>query len=124
MRVGDLRAVLAAVGRPTDIDELPPDLGSPERTNVVIVGDVVVKLDLTSVQRAMRERAALDQLVATVLPVPRCLGSGVLDDGREWIATTRLDGVAPGDAARPVHDVSPSLATQLGAITARLHAVP
>ena len=122
--VNDLRKVLAALGAPCDIDELPPDLGSPERTNVFIVGDVVVKVDLTAVQRAVRERAALDHLTTTGLPVPRCLGSGVLDDGREWIATTRLDGIAPSDAARPVHDVSRSLAVQLGEVSARLHAAP
>jgi aminoglycoside phosphotransferase (APT) family kinase protein len=122
--VEDLRAVLAAVGEPCDLDELPRDLGSPERTNVFIVGDVVVKIDLNDVQRAVRERAALEHLATTDLPVPRCLGSGVLDDGREWIATGRLDGVAPPDAARPVHEISPSLAEQLGAITARLHAAP
>jgi len=116
--------VLAAVGSPRDIDALPPDLGSRERTNVFIVGDVVVKIDLTDVRRAARERAALDHLASTDLPVPRCLGSGVLDDGREWVATGRLDGRAPPDAARPVHEISPSLAAQLGAITARLHATP
>lgn len=116
--------MLAALGAPCDIDELPPDLGSPERTNVFIVGDIVVKVDLNDVQRAVRERAALEHLATTALPVPRCLGSGVLPDGREWIATGRLPGVAPPDAARPVHEISPALASQLGAITARLHAAP
>ena len=124
MTVDDIRSVLAALGRPSDVDDLPPDLGSPERTNVFIVGEVVVKVDLTSVERAARERAALDHLLTTDLPVPRCLGAGVLDDGREWIATTRLDGVAPDDAARPVHEVSDDLAGQLGAIAACLHAAP
>ena len=122
--VDDLRTVLAAVGAPSDLDALPPDLGSPERTNVFIVGDVVVKFDLSNVQRVARERAALDHLAATDLPIPRCLGSGMLDDGREWLATGRLDGAAPPDAALPVHEVSPALASQLGTITARLHAAP
>lgn len=124
MAVEDLRAVLAAVGAPCDIDELPADLGSRERTNVFIVGDVVVKIDLTGVQRAVRERAALQHLATTNLPVPRCIGSGVLDDGREWVAIGRLDGVAPLDAALPVHEISVALARQLGTIVARLHAVP
>jgi aminoglycoside phosphotransferase (APT) family kinase protein len=122
--VDDLRTVLAAVHAADDIDELPRDLGSPERTSVFIIGDIVVKIDLSAVQRATRERAALDHLVATDLPVPRCVGSGVLADGREWIAITRMDGVPPPDAARPVHELSRSLASELGAITARLHAVP
>jgi aminoglycoside phosphotransferase (APT) family kinase protein len=122
--VEDLQGVLAAIGAPRAIEVLPSDLGSPERTNVFIVGDVVVKIDLTDVQRAARERAALNHLATTGLPVPQCLGSGLLDDGRDWIATGRLDGVAPPDAARPVHEISPSLSAQLGAITARLHGAP
>jgi len=116
--------VLAAVDAPCDIDALPPDLGSRERTHVFIVGDVVVKIDLSSVQRAARERAALEHLATTDLPVPRCLGSGVLEDGREWIAISRLDGAPPPDALRPVHEISASLASQLGSISARLHAAP
>jgi aminoglycoside phosphotransferase (APT) family kinase protein len=122
--VNDLRAVLGAVRASSDVDTLPVDRGSPERTNVFIVGDIVVKIDLSGAQRVARERAALEHLMTTDLPIPRYIGSGVLDDGREWIATTRLDGAAPPDAARPGHEISPGLAGQLGALTARLHAAP
>ena len=103
----------------------PVDRGSPRRTHVFVLDEVVVKCD--AVDRVgsgsmVREGSALSLLEGSGLPVPRLLGSGELPDGRRWVALTRLAGQPPPDAARPAHELSPSIAGQIGAIIARLHA--
>src|SRR5688572_27223898 len=115
----DLQDVLGRVEAGTRFDALPEDLGSKGRTHVYVFEDVVVKIDLAGVGRTANERAALDRLRATDLPVPRALGEGALADGRPWLAMTRLPGEPPADAVLPVHVMSGSIATQLGSLAAR-----
>ena len=119
-----LEQILRSLGLPMP-DEPPQDLGSPRRTHVFIVDDLVVKCDADGRMGSgsmVRERAALELLRATDLPVPRLLHHGELGDRRAWVVLGRLDGAPPPDAAEPAHELSPALAAQLGAITARLHA--
>lgn len=103
---------------------VPADLGSPERTHVYLVGDLVVKCDIRFGSLAMvREANALAWLAGSGLPVPRLVANGTFADGRRWVALERLPGSVPSDAARMAHEISPGLASQLGATIARLHGV-
>ena len=119
-----LEQILGSLSHPVPTKP-PTDLGSPRRTHVFVVDDLVVKCD--AADRAgegsmARERQALELLRDTDLPVPRLLHHGALGDGRSWVVLSRLDGAPPADAARPAHELSPHLAGQLGAVVARLHA--
>lgn len=117
----DLTAVLEALGADPPAT-CPSDLGTPGRTKVWVLDSIVVKCDDRLGTSAMvRERAALEMLVDTNLPVPRLIGAGAFDDGRLWVAVQRLDGTPPPDAARPAHEISPGLAEQLGQVIAELH---
>jgi len=123
--VAEVRAVLAEVGAPADVVELPPDLGSRGRHHVFVFDEVVVKLDLSSDgRRALREMSALELLTPTDLPVPRLLGSGQWRGARRWVAQSRLAGDPPPDALLLAHAPSPGLAAAMGAVGARLHAGP
>lgn len=122
---GDLDAVLERVGRAVPTTA-PLDLGSPSRTHVFAVDDVVVKFDARNRVGSgsmIRESAALDLLAGSDLPVARVLDSGRFADGRCWIVLTRMRGAPPDDALRPAHELSAPLAAQLGGVIARLHAV-
>ena len=121
----DLASILESIGLPGPTDAPPADLGSPRRTHVFVVGDVVVKCDAAERVGSgsmVREASALGLLVPTGLPVPRLLQAGELADGRRWVVVSRLDGAPPPDAARPAHELSVGLAAQIGAVVARLHA--
>jgi aminoglycoside phosphotransferase (APT) family kinase protein len=99
---------------------LPVDRGSPDRTHVYVFDDVVVKINQQEgSQRLIRERNALALLRGSSLVVPEFVA-----DGQNWIVMTRLPGEPPPDAALPPERVSPALARQLGALTARLHNGP
>jgi aminoglycoside phosphotransferase (APT) family kinase protein len=118
----DLRRVAAAVGIPLPPGR-PADLGSLGRTHVWVVGDVVVKCDDRLGSSSMvREASALELLAGSGLPVAEVVAAGEFDDTRRWIVLSRLEGEPPPDAARPAHELSPSLAGQMGALVARLHA--
>jgi aminoglycoside phosphotransferase (APT) family kinase protein len=122
--VREINSILTAVSSDEQCVLLPPEVGSP-RTSVYVLRDLVVKLTASGrEQQLMRERCALGHLAAASLPVPRELGHGVLASGAGWIAMTRMPGASPRDAARPAHELSPALATQIGALAARLHAAP
>ena len=121
----ELVSILASVGLPPPPpDHTLVDLGSPRRTHVFVLDDVVVKCDAASRVGAgsmVREASALGLLVPTDLPVPRLLHAGELPDRRRWVVVTRLDGAPPPDAARPAHELSPGLAAEIGHVIARLH---
>jgi aminoglycoside phosphotransferase (APT) family kinase protein len=119
-----LRQVLATLGLepPPPTSAPPPDLGSPERTHVYVVGDLVVKCDARDGSQAMiREANALTLLADTDINVPTLVAIGTFDDGRGWVVTERLPGEVPPDAAGLAHDLSPGLATQLGTLIAAVH---
>lgn len=120
----ELNEILAAVGAPP-VDRLPTDRGSPRRTHVFLCDDVVVKINQQAdSNRLRRERNALLFLAGSALRVPRFVADGSSTAGRRWIAMTRLAGRPPHDALRPPEQVSPGLATQMGALTAALHRAP
>lgn len=119
--LSQLKEVLGTLGIEMP-SKAPPDLGSAERTHVYVVGDVVVKCDARFESLAMvREVNALTLLGESALPVPVVVASGAFDDGRRWVATERMAGHVPGDAARLAHELSPGLARQLGTLVAALH---
>jgi aminoglycoside phosphotransferase (APT) family kinase protein len=120
----DLGHVLRACGLAAP-RAAPPDLGSPRRTHVFVIGEHVVKFDDESrigAASMVREVQALALLEPTELPVPRVVADGEFPDTRRWVVLTRLPGAAPEDALRPAHELSPSLAAELGEVAARLHA--
>lgn len=122
--VDEFEHVLRTIGVATPLDR-PPDLGSPSRTHVFVLESLVVKYDARSRVGAgsmVREAESLALLESCDLPVPRVVHVGEFPDRRRWLVLTRLPGVAPSDALRPAHDMSRSLARELGGVIARLHA--
>src|SRR5438270_1779986 len=85
----DVDVILASGGCDTgQVHALPPDQGSPRRTHVFVFDRVVVKLDQQQSGRIERERAALELLECSNLPVPRLVAAGQLEYGRPWILMT------------------------------------
>ena len=118
----DLREILGQQGRPMPRVP-PPDLGTPGRTHVFVVDDIVVKCDDRFGSSSMvREANALELLEGSGLPVPRLLDSGVFEDTRRWVVLERLPGESPPDALIPAHELSPGLGAEMGVLIARLHA--
>lgn len=121
--LADLREVLARQGRPMP-EVSPVDLGTPGRTHVFLVDDIVLKCDDRIGSSSMiREASALELLDGSGLPVPRLLDSGVFDDKRRWVVIERMPGERTPDALIPAHELSPALGAQMGTVIARLHAV-
>jgi aminoglycoside phosphotransferase len=124
--VADLGLVLEQMARPLPAGELT-DLGSPSRTHVFVIDDIVAKFDARNRVGSgsmIRECAALELLAGTELAVPRLLHAGAFADGRRWTVLSRMRGEPPEDALRPAHELSVSLAAQMGAVIAALHAAP
>jgi aminoglycoside phosphotransferase len=120
--IADLHRVLAALGRRPPATP-PPDLGSPRRTHVYVVDDIVVKCDdRLGTQSMVRERSALELLSGRGLPIPTFVAAGDFGDTRNWVVLERLDGEPPGDARRLAHQLSAPLAAQMGSVIAGLHA--
>lgn len=106
---------------------LPPNLGSPG-THVYVFDEVALKvIEDPASPRMLREADSLQHLSlhgCRRISTPRLPKTGITEGGQRWVLMSRLAGTPPADAARPAHELSTSLATQLGTAAAALHSAP
>jgi Ser/Thr protein kinase RdoA (MazF antagonist) len=85
-----------------------------------VAGEAVVKVYCgpRAADRHAAECAALAAVAADpAIPAPRLLGSGAVEGRWPYLVMSRLDGV-------PVEGLTETLAREVGALVARLHALP